>query len=679
MTSRVFTGRRARFAAAAPRVGLCGLLGSGNLGNDGMLESVLAYLRADQPDAIVDFMCSGPERVQARYGVAAIPLNWYQKHEQQASGVLGIALRVLGKGIDAYRTASWVRRHDVVIVPGAGVLEATLPVRASSYPYTMFLLSASGRLFGTKVALVSVGANVISQRLTKWLFASAARLAFYRSYRDTLSRDAMRRAGVDTKHDHVYPDLAFALPAPPDGPGAALTVGVGVMAYYGGNDDRRHADEIHASYVEKMKCFVRWLADSGHRIRLFGGDNNFDDSVVQEILADLRAYRPDLEPMLALAEPVTSMAELMREIAPVGIVVATRYHNVLCALKLSKPTLSIGYAAKHDVLMADMGLSEFCQSARSLDVDRLIEQFKDLESRSAQLRRTMLERNAEKARLLDRQFAVLSALLFPAGEPACAAERRPLPGSQHTPSNKGLVMDGSVSGEGIAPGEGSGSAVRYYKRDFWIKENLKHVPPHYRLQKAARIVNRIAAGKECDLLDVGCGPATLMRLLQKNIHYYGIDIAIHDPAPNLIEADLLEAPIKFGDKRFDIILAQGVFEYVGDFQSQKFAEIAQLLNDGGTFILTYTNFGHHKKHIYEPFSNVQSLDDFRKSLTRYFNIDRSFPTSHNWYGGQPSRKLIKTANMHINMNIPVISPMLAVEYFFICSARSSRGSEARPN
>jgi ABC-type microcin C transport system permease subunit YejE len=81
-------------------VGLCGLLGSGNLGNDGMLESVLAYLRADQPDAIVDFMCSGPERVQARYGFAAIPLNWYQKHEQQASGVPGIALRVLGKGID---------------------------------------------------------------------------------------------------------------------------------------------------------------------------------------------------------------------------------------------------------------------------------------------------------------------------------------------------------------------------------------------------------------------------------------------------------------------------------------------------------------------------------------------------------------------------------------------------
>jgi polysaccharide pyruvyl transferase WcaK-like protein len=394
-----------------------------------MLESMMAYLRADHPDAIVDFMCTGPDKVRAKYGVEAVHLNWYQKHEQRASGVTAIMLKTFGKGLDAFRMASWVRRHDVVIVPGAGVLETGLPVRASSYPYTMFLLSVAGRLVGTKVALVSVGANVVNQRLTKWLFTTAARLAFYVSYRDALSRDAMRQAGLDpTKHDRVYPDLAFGLPAPPEVPVRAQMVGVGVMAYYGGTDDRQHADEIHASYVESMKRFVRWLADSGHTIRLFGGDNRFDDSVAAEVLADLLAYRPDLEPMSAAAEPITSMEQLMRQMAPVGTVVATRYHNVLCALKLSKPTLSVGYATKHDVMMADMGLAKFCQSARSLDVSRMIEQFTDLENRSEQLRQTMLERNAEKSRLLGKQFAVLSSLLFPARQPTRAvAERDPSP------------------------------------------------------------------------------------------------------------------------------------------------------------------------------------------------------------------------------------------------------------
>ena len=416
MTFRSLTGRRQRSTAAVPRVGLFGVIGTDNIGNEGSLEAVLTWLRNDHPDAILDFMCVGPEKVTARYGVPAIPMNWYQKHER-ASGVMAIVFRTLGKGIDAFRVASWVRRHDVVIVPGAGVLEATILVGPWWYPYAMFLLSASGKLFGTKVALVSVGASVPSQRLTKWFFTSAARLAFYRSYRDIGSYDTIRQAGVDVTHDHVYPDLAFALPVPPVGPGDPLTVGLGVMGYYGTNADRRQADEIHASYMKKMKRFVRWLADSGHKIRLFGGDNLWDDSVVQEILADLRVHRPDLEPMYA-AEPVTSLEELLREMAPVGTVVAIRYHNVLCALKLSKPTLSISYARKHDFLMADTGLSEFCQSAKALDVDRLIEQFREVRSRSAQLSQTMAERNAEKARLLDKQFAELSTLLFPAGERA---------------------------------------------------------------------------------------------------------------------------------------------------------------------------------------------------------------------------------------------------------------------
>ena len=82
-----------------------------------------------------------------------------------------------------------------------------------------------------------------------------------------------------------------------------------------------------------------------------------------------------------------------------------------------------------------------------------------------------------------------------------------------------------------------------------------------------------------------------MPLLRSNIQYYGIDIAIHDPAPNLIEANLVNTPIRFDGKRFDIVIAQGFFEYMGTFQDQKFAEISQLLNDGGIFIVSYKNFG----------------------------------------------------------------------------------------
>ncbi len=216
------------------------------------------------------------------------------------------------------------------------------------------------------------------------------------------------------------------------------------------------------------------------------------------------------------------------------------------------------------------------------------------------------------------------------------------------------------------------SSNTLYKKDFWSKENLQYSRPHYRLEKSARIVNRIARDRKRTLLDVGCGGAALRPLLRPNIEYYGIDIAIHEPAPNLIEADFLEAPIPYADKCFDLIVAQGVFEYVGDFQGQIFSEIARLLNDGGVFIGSYVNFDHRDKCIYWPYSNVQSFDKFRHGLARHFQIDKISPTSHSWSHSEPSRKPAKAAHMHINANVPVISRALAVEYLFTCSPHPTR-------
>src|SRR6266567_4767509 len=184
-----------------PRVGLFGLLGSGNIGNDASMESVLGYLRTAHPGATIDAMCMGPERLKRVYGIEAIPLFWCRQRGLDLPGVPAVGIKLFGKLVDVFRTAAWVRRHDVVIVPGMGVLETTLPLRASGLPYA-------------------------------------------RSYRDAASREAMRQRGLDVSEDPVYPDLAFALPTPADVPGKPQTVGIGVMDFHGTNDDRRRAEQI---------------------------------------------------------------------------------------------------------------------------------------------------------------------------------------------------------------------------------------------------------------------------------------------------------------------------------------------------------------------------------------------------------------------------------------------------
>jgi polysaccharide pyruvyl transferase WcaK-like protein len=405
--------RRIEPSAATPRVGLFGLLGCGNIGNDASMDAVMRYLRADHAGAIIEAMCTGPETLRDQYGIAAIPLRWSLDYEAHIYRRIAVLLKLLGRCIDIFRTAKWVRRQDVVIVPGAGVLETTLPTRPWKMPYALFLLAASGRVFGTKVALVSVGASPARGWLTRRLFRSAAHLAFYRSYRDSPSREVMRLQGVDVTEDSISPDLAFSLPAPSDEPGDSRIVCVGVMEYIGSADDRMDGERIYASYIEAVKSFVRWLIDDGRKVRLVIGDtNNSDEKALKDVLSDVQAYRPTIEPDQVTAEPVTSFAELMQAMAPAGLVVATRFHNVICALKLNKPTIALGYSSKFATLMADMGLQDFCQSAKGVDGSQLIVQFKELEQRQAEVREMLKVRNSTYERLLRDQFARLSETAF---------------------------------------------------------------------------------------------------------------------------------------------------------------------------------------------------------------------------------------------------------------------------
>jgi cyclopropane fatty-acyl-phospholipid synthase-like methyltransferase len=190
------------------------------------------------------------------------------------------------------------------------------------------------------------------------------------------------------------------------------------------------------------------------------------------------------------------------------------------------------------------------------------------------------------------------------------------------------------------------------------------------MRKVARVVNHLADDKACRLLDVGCGPATLRHLLDPNIAYHGVDIAIQQPSPELVECDLLWEPIPSDDAPFDLVVAQGFFEYMSDAQSQKFAEIAALLGPDGRFVATYVNFDHRNPEHYTPYNNIQPSAEFRRSLAEHFDIERQIPTAHNWNHSEPGKWFVRVPNKYINVKIPMLTSRLAVEYIFVCRPRS---------
>ena len=209
----------------------------------------------------------------------------------------------------------------------------------------------------------------------------------------------------------------------------------------------------------------------------------------------------------------------------------------------------------------------------------------------------------------------------------------------------------------------------YRDRDFWIVENAQYARPNFRLRKCARLLNDVAGGSSFDLLDVGCGPAALRTLLAPNISYHGIDIAVHQPAPFLRQVDFVKNPISFEERRFDIVVALGVFEYMGACQAQKMAEIRQLLKPEGIFLMSYINFQHVRRKVYPMYNNVRPIKELTRGLEEMFRVERCFPVSHHWRHKQPGRNVLPGLQLRVDWNIPWVSDWLAVEYFCLCSPR----------
>jgi len=175
------------------RIALFGLFGSGNLGNDGSLEAMIGFLRTARPDAELTCICADPDKVRETSQVPAIRIGW-QPPPGQSSPILYRFL-VTRKLLQLVHAIHNVRKFDALIVPGTGILD-DYSERPLGFPASLFSWCVAARLFGTKIAFVSIGAGPIQHPVSRFLMKFAARMAHYRSYRDTLSQEFMQNIGL---------------------------------------------------------------------------------------------------------------------------------------------------------------------------------------------------------------------------------------------------------------------------------------------------------------------------------------------------------------------------------------------------------------------------------------------------------------------------------------------------
>jgi polysaccharide pyruvyl transferase WcaK-like protein len=382
------------------RIGLFGEFGVANLGNDASLEAILAILRRRLPDAGLICICRGPEAVAGKYSIEAWPMNWAEEHRFEWRP-LDVATRVVGKPLDMFRMVRMVGRCDVVMVPGTGIFDE-IGVHPWAIPYALFRLAFAARLRGVRLGFAGVGVDAIRNPHTRRLMRAAAQCADLRSYRDRESRDAMMHNGVDASLDKVFPDIAFSLPTPPNEPAepnGSVTVGLGVLDYYGPSGDPIHGAEIHERYLAKMVALAAALVDSGYRLRLFTGSYT-DIDVAREIMRRLDRER-ESDTSTVLFEPPDSFAESMRQMAGLRVVVASRFHNLIAALKMGVGAVTLSYAVKGDALLQAVGLEDYVHHIETFDVDQVLDQVRLLDKRHQEIGAALAAVNAEYLRRLE--------------------------------------------------------------------------------------------------------------------------------------------------------------------------------------------------------------------------------------------------------------------------------------
>jgi len=183
-------------------------------------------------------------------------------------------------------------------------------------------------------------------------------------------------------------------------------VGLGLMICPGKYSVADPSIASYREYLRSLVVFVRWLLGNNYDIRLILGDLQ-DRIALDDFKALLRTSLGKYDEERIIDEPALSVEQLLPQIAATDIVVATRFHNVLLALVLNKPVISISFHHKCASLMSDIGLTEYCHDINHMNAKKLIEQFQDAEKNAEKMKALIMRSVEESRKALDEQSNII--------------------------------------------------------------------------------------------------------------------------------------------------------------------------------------------------------------------------------------------------------------------------------
>jgi len=413
-------------SAVGPRVGVLGHYGNRNLGDEAIIEALIARIRAEWPGARVIAFSMDPADTTRRHAVPAYPirlesgrLNLDDKAEAVARMVRDAHVHAVGeippptvrtrldhitglvpKGRLRTGAGKLLRRVAYVVAEIGFVARSFWRVRTLDamfvagsnqfldnfggpwgFPYTLLKWTVLCKLARCRVYHMSVGAGPLELPLSWKLARLALRLSDYASFRDAGSRALIARVGADPDGPTV-PDLAHGLswrtPAR-TACGAGRRVAINPMPVYDGRFWPVADDERYRAFVQQLSLFTQSLLRAGRDVVFF--TTHFADArVALDVNRAVRTQAPELADRLPGIRTPTTVAELMKVISGADLVVATRFHGILLSLLAGRPVVGICYQEKSRELMAKYGQQHYAIDLERISEPALSERLSDLEA-----------------------------------------------------------------------------------------------------------------------------------------------------------------------------------------------------------------------------------------------------------------------------------------------------------
>jgi polysaccharide pyruvyl transferase WcaK-like protein len=409
--------------------------GCGNLGDDAIIDAVVAGIRRRWDNSQFAVFSMNPDDTLRRHGIPSLPIRRYtwssqpksagentrpaamsllNRLKQRLNSVVRIARGAYAEVavlVESYRA---LRSFDVLIVSGGGQL--TERGGPWSFPYALFTWSILAKVAGVRLLFLNVGAGPLNHRLSKFFIPKALCRAEYVSFRDKPSQVLATEIGYSGK-SYVCPDNAYSLEVRlPEVPALSHqqppVVGVAPMPFPFSDlsEYPRNAAAIQQELNDKMAGFCALVFKKGYSLRLFASDLKSDPSVIEDVRKILlERYEISIPEYV----PVDSVEDLLLEMSRMDYVVTCRFHGAVFAHLLNKPTLAIAHHPKVTHLMDALGMSRFCVEMMSFDAVQLFEKFSLLtaETRTVKidLAATLADLRRESSTQFDQLFPVTAA------------------------------------------------------------------------------------------------------------------------------------------------------------------------------------------------------------------------------------------------------------------------------